>query len=157
MEFSREDMYSRSRSFTSNMVSLQFWYGKQFPLISGGPIIRITPEEIHINDVGFLDTVYAPSTSRRDKYTYQLRSLRVPGGVGAAARFDVHKRRRDALSSFFSKRNIVYLEPVITEKVDQLCRLIAKYATQKTPVNLSDAFYAFSNEYGFQNYEATRC
>lgn len=112
-----------------------------------GPIIRVTPDEIHVNDVGFLDTVYAPSMSRKDKYSYQLRSLRVPGGVGAAARHDVHKRRRDALSPFFSKRNVLYLEPMITKKVEQLCQLIAKHTTEKTPINLSDAFFAFSNEY----------
>ncbi|KAJ6160568.1 cytochrome P450, partial [Penicillium chermesinum] len=41
-----------------------------------GPILRITPDEIHINDVGFLDTVYS---GLRDKYEYPLRALRVPG------------------------------------------------------------------------------
>lgn len=84
--------------------------------------------------------------SRRDKYTYQLRSLRVPGGVGAAANHDLHKMRREALSPFFSKRNILYLEPVITQKVEQLCQLIGKHAAENTPINLSDVLFAFSNE-----------
>jgi hypothetical protein len=74
--------------------------------------------------------------------------LRVPGGVGTSARFDVHKRRREALTPFFSKRNVLHLEPLITGKVEQLCQLIAKHAADKTPINLSDAFFAFSNEYG---------
>lgn len=112
-----------------------------------GPIIRITPDELHVNDIGFLDTVYAPSSKRRDKYEYQLRALRVPGGVGTTASYDVHKKRREALSPFFSKRNVVYLEPLITEKVEQLCQVVAKHAAEKTPVSLSDIFYAFSNEY----------
>lgn len=87
--------------------------------------------------------------NRRDKYEYQLRTLRVPGGVGTTASYDVHRKRREALSPFFSKRNVLYLEPVITGKVEQLCRLIAKHAAEGSPVNLSDILYAFSNEYLF--------
>ncbi|KAL3481678.1 cytochrome P450 [Aspergillus californicus] len=111
-----------------------------------GPIIRVTPDEIHINDVGFLDTVYAPAKNPRDKYDYQLRSLRVPGGIGTTADFNLHKIRRESLTPFFSKRNILYLERVIAEKVEQLQVLIASHAADKTPVNLSDAFFAFSND-----------
>lgn len=111
-----------------------------------GPIIRVTPDEIHISDVGFLDTIYAPASSPRDKYEYQLRSLRVPGGVGTTPSLDVHRRRREALSPFFSKRNVVLLEPTIAEKVEQLCQLLLKHASEQTPVNLSDVFFAFSNE-----------
>ncbi|KAL2818345.1 cytochrome P450 [Aspergillus granulosus] len=111
-----------------------------------GPIIRITPDEVHINDVGFLDTVYAPSMVRRDKYAYQLRSLRVPGGVGTTADYNLHKVRRESLAHFFSKKNILYLEGVITDKVDELKQLIVTHAANKTPINLSDAFFAFSND-----------
>ncbi|OJJ95900.1 hypothetical protein ASPACDRAFT_47252 [Aspergillus aculeatus ATCC 16872] len=87
-----------------------------------GPIIRVTPEEIHINDVGFLDTVYAPAMARRDKL------------------------RRESLTHFFSKKNILYLEGLITDKVEQLKQLIAAHVADNTPVNLSDAFFAFSND-----------
>jgi hypothetical protein len=111
-----------------------------------GPIIRITPDEIHVSDAGFLDTIYGPSSSSRDKYEYQLRSLRVPGGVGTTPSLEVHRRRREALSPFFSKRNVLSLEPTIADKVQQLCQLLSKYASDRTPVNLSDLFFAFSNE-----------
>jgi hypothetical protein len=85
--------------------------------------------------------------SRRDKYDYQLKTLRVPSGVGTTVLHDIHRKRREALGPFFSKRNVLYLEPLITEKVQQLCRLILKHAVEETPVNLSHAFFAFSNEY----------
>ncbi|CEL07565.1 Putative Cytochrome P450 [Aspergillus calidoustus] len=111
-----------------------------------GPIIRVTPDEIHINDVGFLDIIYAPSMARRDKYAYQLRSLRVPGGVGTTADYSLHKVRREALTQFFSKKNILYLEGLIADKVGQLKQIIATHATNKTPINFSDVFFAFSND-----------
>lgn len=108
--------------------------------------MRITPDEIHVSDIGFLDRVYAPSTSPRDKYEYQLRTLRVPGGVGTTARHDVHKKRREALAPFFSKRNVVQSEPLITSKVKQMVEVITKHAFEETPLNLSDILFAFSNE-----------
>ncbi|KAH8703308.1 cytochrome P450 [Talaromyces proteolyticus] len=145
------------------LAALTWWYEFYFDVVQPGqyvfhiqelhkqygPIIRVTPDELHVNDIGFLDTVYAPSMNRRDKYEYQLRSLRVPGGVGTTASYDVHKKRREALSPFFSKRNVLYLESLVTKKVEQLCQLIAKHAGEGTPVNLSDVLFAFSNEYNF--------
>ena len=116
-------------------------------LIEAGPIVRITPDEIHINDPGFLDAVYAPSTSPRDKYEYQLRTLRIPGGVGATPSFEAHKQRREALVPYFSKKNVLYLESLIARKVEQLRQLIAVHTSKGDAVNLSDAFFAFSNEY----------
>ncbi|KAJ6006232.1 Cytochrome P450 [Penicillium sp. IBT 35674x] len=102
-----------------------------------GPILRITPDEVHINDVGFLDTVYA---GWRDKYEYPLKALRVPGGVGATADAKLHKLRREALVPFFSKRNVLSLQHLITEKVDQLSNIIAKHAIEASQANLSDLF-----------------
>jgi len=58
-----------------------------------------------------------------------------------------NRKRRDALSSFFTKRNVLSLEPLITGKVEQLCQLITKHAVEKSPINLSDVFFAFCNEY----------
>ena len=85
--------------------------------------------------------------TRLDKYDYQLRTLRVPGGIGTTANYYLHKIRREALTPFFSKRNVLSLEGVITAKVNQLCDLIDKHAATGTPINLSDAFYGFANEY----------
>ncbi|TGO50437.1 hypothetical protein BELL_1816g00010 [Botrytis elliptica] len=147
------------------LAALTWWYEFYFDVIQPGqyvfkiqelhkqygPIVRITPDELHIQDVGFLDTVYAPSTSPRDKYEYQLRTLRIPGGVGTTARYDLHRKRRAALSPFFSKRNVLHLEPLINEKVEQLCQMIDKHAREQTPANLSDLLFAFSNEYSLND------
>ncbi|TGO33321.1 hypothetical protein BHYA_0252g00020 [Botrytis hyacinthi] len=142
------------------LAALTWWYEFYFDVIQPGqyvfkiqelhkqygPIIRITPDELHIQDVGFLDAVYAPSASPRDKYEYQLRTLRIPGGVGTTARYDLHRKRRAALSPFFSKRNVLHLEPLINEKMEQLCQMIEKHVKEETPANLSDLFFAFSND-----------
>jgi hypothetical protein len=143
------------------IAALTWWYEFYFDVIQPGqyvfkiqklhekygPIVRITPDELHISDPGFLDTIYASTSSRRHKYSYQLSTLRVPGSGGGTPHHDVHKKRRDSLSPFFSKRNVMALEPVITEKVEQLCQVISDHAERRTVLNLSDVFFGFSNEY----------
>ena len=41
-----------------------------------GPIIRINPFEIHINDPNYIDEVYAGSSKTRDKYRWVKRFTR---------------------------------------------------------------------------------
>ncbi|KAF7936130.1 uncharacterized protein EAE98_002349 [Botrytis deweyae] len=135
-------------------ASLTWWYefyfdviklGKYVFHIKGiheefglGPIIRITPGEIHVNDVGLLDTIYAPHHPDE----INMLQLRVPGSVGATVSFDVHKKRREALVPFFSRSNVLYLDPMITAKVQQLCDVISSHTVDKSPLNLSDIFFA---------------
>lgn len=39
-----------------------------------GPIIRINPHEIHMNDPEYIDEVYAGSSKKRDKYRWITRA-----------------------------------------------------------------------------------
>lgn len=71
----------------------------------------------------------------------------MPGGIGTTASHEVHRKRREALAPFFSRRNVLHLETLIRGKVEQLCELVARHAKEKTPANLTDLFWAFSNEY----------
>ena len=107
-----------------------------------GAIIRVAPNEVHVNDLSFLDTIYAPGTHRRNKE--EARNLDVGLSVGGTADHDLHKKRREALNPFFSKKSVVKLGPMIAEKVQELCRRLEECMRQQTPINLSDAYYAFA-------------
>lgn len=111
-----------------------------------GPIVRITPWEIHVNDVEFLDDIYASSFRRRDKYAYQTRTLPVPLSVGGTIQHDLHRKRREALNPFFSKKSVQSLGPMISAKVDLLCKRLEDHINSHNPINLSDVYFAFANE-----------
>ena len=108
--------------------------------------MRITPWEVHVNDVEFLDDIYAASFRRREKYAYQTRTLPVPLSVGGSLQHDLHRKRREALNPFFSKKSVVELGPMISRKVDVLCNRLEDHLSSQIPISLSDVYFAFSNE-----------
>ena len=42
---------------------------------TAGPIVRINPHEIHINDPEYIEEVYAGPSKKRDKYRWIARML----------------------------------------------------------------------------------
>lgn len=112
-----------------------------------GPIVRIAPNEISINDPAFVDTIYAPGPGhKRDKDFEKNKSLGVNTSVGGSIQHDLHRNRRDALNPFFSRRSISRMNPELAAKVEQLEDIFSRAAESRQVLNLSDAYYAFSNE-----------
>lgn len=72
--------------------------------------------------------------------------MKVPMSVGGTTRHDLHRKRREALNPFFGKKSVTAVEPMITQKVEQLCRRLEDYSKQQAPINLSDVYFAFANE-----------
>ena len=112
-----------------------------------GPIIRVAPNEVHVNDVEFLDTIYPISnTHKRDKDWTQIRGLDVGMSTSATLSHDLHRRRRESLNPFFSQKNVAALEPLIKDKVKQLCGHLDDATKTGKPVNLYDLYYALARE-----------
>lgn len=111
-----------------------------------GPVVRITPWEVHFNDVDFLDDIYAPSFRRREKYAYQTRTLPVPLSVGATIQHELHRKRREALNPFFSKKSVQSLGPMIASKTKLLCDRLDGHLNSQMPLSLTEVYFAFANE-----------
>jgi hypothetical protein len=56
-------------------MSNQFQIQTALMLYVSGPIIRINPHEIHINDPAYIDEVYAGAPKKRDKYKWIARMV----------------------------------------------------------------------------------
>ena len=59
---------------------------------------------------------------------------------------DLHRVRRAAVSSYFSKQSVIKLEPVIKGAVQTLCSRIEEYRRSRKPLNFSHAFSAFTTD-----------
>jgi len=88
-----------------------------------GPIVRISPDELHCADPAFADEIYAGARRKRNKPEHFLRSLAGPTTVSAfgTVDHDLHRIRRNAMNKFFSRAQVSRLEPEIKELVGQLC------------------------------------
>lgn len=84
-----------------------------------GPIIRINPDELHIQDSSWYETLYAPSRPVRKLPGWGHRFNSADSAVGTSEAA-LYRSRRSALNSFFSKRKIAEFGP----KVQDVCNRI---------------------------------
>ncbi|KAI1440484.1 putative cytochrome P450 [Annulohypoxylon stygium] len=101
-----------------------------------GPIVRISPEELHCNDPSFIPTLYASGSAHRDKYEHFTNAWIIFGTLN----HDLHRLRRRALNRLFSKTSVSKLEPMIHEKVELLGQQLFTYIKDESPANLTQAF-----------------
>ncbi|KAH6693344.1 putative cytochrome P450 [Leptodontidium sp. MPI-SDFR-AT-0119] len=111
-----------------------------------GPIIRISPHELHVNDPDFYEELYAGGERRRNKYPWFVRLFGMTQGSLATIDHDHHRLRRNAINPFFSKTNVRKLEPVIQSNVSKLMTRLEKLEDTGELVNLNIVFSAFTSD-----------
>ncbi|KAH8432079.1 cytochrome P450 [Aspergillus melleus] len=112
-----------------------------------GPIVRISPNELHVNEAAFIDELYAGPGKIRDKYDHATGQFGIPDSVFGAIHHNLHRMRRAALNPFFSKASVTKLEPVIYAAVDKLCwRLARELAQSGSTVDLTMVFSCMTTD-----------
>jgi hypothetical protein len=111
-----------------------------------GLIVRISPYEVHISDPDFYDTLYASSsTNRKDRWSFYTNGLGLPVSTLGTVEYNLHRRRRAAMSSFFSKQKVAKLQPMVEERARKLVDRLAGLAVTGEMVPINFAFSAFTN------------
>ncbi|KAL4863046.1 hypothetical protein BDV12DRAFT_189958 [Aspergillus spectabilis] len=106
-----------------------------------GPIIRRSPDELSVEDPDWFDELFV--AGRRDKWSRQGKDS--SGSVQSTLSRALHKKRRGALTRFFSKRSILALEPSIMSNVEKLSTGVeTNFLTTGTTLNASVAFVALT-------------
>lgn len=111
-----------------------------------GPIVRINPYELHIDDPEFYDVLYSGPTQRRDKWQWSVNMFGTSTSVLSTIAHDHHRLRQKALLPFFSKQSVTRLEPLIQSVIDSLCANVERHRQAQKPVNLLYAFSAVSTD-----------
>ena len=119
-----------------------------------GPIIRITPFELHIDDPDFYDEIYVGSSVRRtDKYARSAHAFGGPRAAFGTVDHHEHRMRRAPFGPFFSKKSVTELVPIIQAKIDKLMARLRDSRHTGAPVNLVYAYAALTvdiiTEYAF--------
>ncbi|KAH7032184.1 putative P450 monooxygenase [Macrophomina phaseolina] len=134
--------------------------GGQFPFVyrqwheKYGPIVRINPDELHIQDSAWHETMYSASRPVRKPEKLATR-FGNPLSAFAATDHATHRLRRAALNPFFSRRKVAEHEGQIQRTMDRmLARLEREFAGAGRVVSLnkmwgsltSDTIMAFAFE-----------
>lgn len=112
-----------------------------------GPIIRVNPLEIHVNDPSFYKTLYVESSMRiSHKWAFSVGGVNLPGALPLTTDHGLHRMRRSSLNAFLSRRQVLRLEPVIQKEVSKLCYRLAEYSGTLKPVNMTHAYAALTGD-----------
>ncbi|CAI7605748.1 unnamed protein product [Penicillium manginii] len=124
-----------------------------------GPVVRITPWEIHIKDPDYYGTIYAGPGKHRNKDPW-FSFISFPESIFSTNGHELHRARRRILGQFFKKNAIQEFEPVIRENVESLCAHFLGAAECNRSLELHAAFYSFTcdtiSQYAFGRHSGFR-
>lgn len=113
-----------------------------------GPIIRISPHELHISDPAFFDQIYRQD-GVWDKYGWAVNAFATQGATLFTAKHDLHKARRQPLNQFFSKARVSSRQDMIHWHMGKLCNRISIFAESQETFNFGAAITAFARDVAF--------
>ncbi|GKU07521.1 cytochrome p450 [Fusarium langsethiae] len=110
-----------------------------------GPIVRVNPHEIHIDDPEFYHEFY--STSRKlKKYSWYYKVSGVAEVSFGTEDHDVHRRRVGVYKNLFALRSIHQFEPQIKANIDKLGHILKDKAETQGVVNVSHAYRVLTSD-----------
>ncbi|KAH8723051.1 cytochrome P450 [Phaeosphaeriaceae sp. PMI808] len=136
------------------LAALTLWYECYWDVVKGGqyfreierlhsiygPIVRISPEELHVKDPEWFNELYPVGNRKRDKYVWFL-SEGTNATSSATVRHDVHRQRRSALAPSFSKQSVMAIEEtLIRPNIAAMLERLDEYAQSETVVVLGTVF-----------------
>ncbi|KAL8773752.1 MAG: hypothetical protein Q9209_001520 [Squamulea sp. 1 TL-2023] len=101
-----------------------------------GPIVRISPYELHINDPEYYDELYVGSTRRSEEYPWTTKQFGPRTSVFATTAHELHRIRRAALAPFFSMQSVQRLEPSVQPVIDKLISRLQELQGSGKVVNM---------------------
>ncbi|KAI1873310.1 uncharacterized protein JN550_003563 [Neoarthrinium moseri] len=109
-----------------------------------GPIIRINPNEVHIDDPEYYQNVYAGGVHRINKDSSTVAGFGVPASVAATVSHAQHRSRRGYMNPYFAKRSILAMEPEIHERISAMLSRLDGARKEGKMISLDRAFAAMT-------------
>ncbi|RAK99752.1 cytochrome P450 [Aspergillus ibericus CBS 121593] len=112
-----------------------------------GPIVRVTPDEVHIKDPEWATVLYAGPGHIRDKDPSLAHAAGTADGTFGTVSHDIHRRRRAPVSSYFSKSSVAkHLFDKIWQRSEHMCDVLREHHRRGTVVSGRATFLGWSND-----------
>ncbi|KAL8674586.1 MAG: hypothetical protein Q9168_001029 [Polycauliona sp. 1 TL-2023] len=120
-----------------------------------GPIVRVNPDELHIQDTEFYEQLYRRE-NKLDKFPGQTKMFGKQGTFFTTQTHELHRQRRSPYAPFFSKKSITDMSDFISDRLDALCRRLRESGRQRAPMPLGIAYVALTTDI-ISNYALADC
>lgn len=108
-----------------------------------GRIVRINPNEVHINDPKFHLGFGQGRLKKKDPWYY---TVGLPRATGLISNEQHHQHHRSALREQLAPRLKAEIPDLLRAKTEQLCARLREHAKSGRCVNLSDAFRSMARD-----------
>ncbi|KAL2849261.1 cytochrome P450 [Aspergillus pseudoustus] len=140
------------------LAAVTFWYEFYYDVVQRGqyfreiekmhqrygPVVRINPFELHVQDPDFYPVLYTGPTRRRHKWPWAARMFGNSTSAFSTVAHDHHRVRRAALNPLFSRTAIQRMTPQIQGRFEQLCQRLDEICRFPRVVDLGLAFTVFA-------------
>ncbi|KAG0645611.1 Cytochrome P450 monooxygenase [Hyphodiscus hymeniophilus] len=109
-----------------------------------GPIIRISPWELHVNDPEWNEPYKI--SSRVNKYHWYYKFVGSSDAAFGTSDHDLHRIRRKAQQGYFTLDAVARFDPVLDEITSKLSRRLEEFRGTGQPANLSNAFRSLATD-----------
>ncbi|OOQ91241.1 Trichodiene oxygenase [Penicillium brasilianum] len=111
-----------------------------------GPIVRVSPREVHIKDSDYYDEIYASSGRRREKDPAAVGRFDIPYSSFSSISPETHRQRRAPVEKFFSKAAITKTEGTIQVYLDKLVQHLEHAYQSHKAITLDAGFSAMTSD-----------
>ncbi|KAI1412121.1 hypothetical protein F5Y13DRAFT_47653 [Hypoxylon sp. FL1857] len=112
-----------------------------------GPIVRISPHELHVSDPAFFDQIYRQD-GVWDKYAWSVDAFATQGDMLLTPEHELHKARRQPLNPFFKAR-VNGHQDMIHRHLEKLCDRISIFSESRETFNFGAAITAYVRNVAF--------
>ncbi|KAF3808507.1 Cytochrome P450 monooxygenase sdnH [Colletotrichum gloeosporioides] len=136
-----------------------FWdlWNAQFPEVvknmheKYGPIVRINPRELVIQDADFYSQLYVPGGKRRTHTIMGMRAgLGMSDAIATTSQHELHHMRRKAVEGFFSKQSVTRMESRIHHEARRLDEKLRQLSGNGQVIHLDHAFSCVTGDLAAQ-------
>ncbi|KAJ9223542.1 hypothetical protein DTO271D3_1622 [Paecilomyces variotii] len=110
-----------------------------------GPIVRISPWELHVDDPDFYEVLYSRD-SPRNKYKFYANMFGNPKAAIAILDHSHHRLLRSNMNPYFSMSRVRQLEPEIQALADKLCDRLKEYENTGVAINAQHAYSCLATD-----------
>ncbi|RCI13083.1 hypothetical protein L249_0196 [Ophiocordyceps polyrhachis-furcata BCC 54312] len=112
-----------------------------------GPVVRVSPEEIHIMDSTAYHKLFVTGSTRKtNSYPTFSNGTGFEDMTAISEDHNAHRRLRSPLDRLFSRQSVLRFESRVVARAERLCDRIAAYRGSGQVVNLTNAISSLTTD-----------